>query len=66
MSDGAPPYRVVQLTPGCEKCGRGATWQIIGPDDKLVGEVYVGRFDADEMADAMNRAYSAGRKVATC
>lgn len=31
------PYRVEQDDPGCDTCGHGKTWVIVGPNDTALG-----------------------------
>jgi hypothetical protein len=55
-------YRVEIDVSGCPKCGHGAYWDVIGPDDVALATSYADKEDAIEIAEILNMAYEAGRK----
>lgn len=57
------PYFVEVDQNGCEKCGSGRTWSVVGPDGSALGISYGYEEDADEMAEALNESFDAGRKA---
>ena len=60
MSDRAPYYIEVD-SPGCEHCGLGARWNVVGPDDVATSTIYERQEDAEEVADDLSAAYRAGQ-----
>jgi hypothetical protein len=48
----------------CECCGRGRTWEVVGPDGVALGIAYDNQSNADEFADDLSRAYLAGAQAA--
>lgn len=45
---------------GCEKCGAGKTWVVVGPDGDAEGVSYDDYDDARYLASAMNAAFENG------
>lgn len=52
------PYHVEVDDNGCDHCSQGRTWTVVGPDGIAEGVSYGDRESADDLADAMNRAYA--------
>lgn len=57
-------YRVEVEAGGCDHCGKGRLWTVVGPDDVAWGISWGSEEDARDWCDAMNAAYDEGRKVA--
>lgn len=55
-----PAYRVAVDDNGCEKCGRGKQWAVVGPDDTAESVMFSDEEDADALAAALNAAYNKG------
>lgn len=58
------PYIAFKETDACARCGEGESWTVKGPDDVCIGESWTGddaECEAEEMAQALNGAYEAGR-----
>lgn len=55
------PYFVEVDNNGCEKCGAGKTWTVVGPDGVAQGQSFENVEDAEALADALNGAFFAGR-----
>jgi hypothetical protein len=53
-------YYVEPESDGCEKCGHGAMWNVVGPDGTAISITYGDREDADDMAEQLSRAYEDG------
>lgn len=62
---GTAPYTVEKQF-SCNHCGGslGRSFVVIGPDDVPLGATYDDEADADELASALNAAYTAGRESA--
>lgn len=61
-------YIVETDMPACAGCGLGARYSVVGPDPKGSGDIaestiYERQEDADDLAEAMNRAYRAGVRM---
>lgn len=59
MSDKA--YSAEVDTPGCEACGLGARWNVVGPDDVATSTIYEDQELAEEVAEDLSAAYRAGQ-----
>lgn len=59
--DALEPYHVEVDTGGCERCGHGKTWTVVGPDDMAHSVSWEDQEEAEDFARAMNCAYAAGR-----
>jgi len=46
---------------GCERCGHGKTWVVVGPDGVAGSVSYEDSSEAQDMADALNEAFWHGR-----
>lgn len=57
-------YRIEEAGTECPACQKGATWDVIGPDDVALGVTYGDYGDADYMARELNNAYEQGRAAA--
>lgn len=58
-------YTAFRDTEPCKRCGEGESWTVKGPDDVCIGQSWTGddaECNAEEMAQALNAAYEAGRK----
>lgn len=55
------PYRVEVDKDGCETCGHGRMWTIVGPDNVALGESWGDKEFVDDIAQLLNEAYDAGR-----
>jgi hypothetical protein len=55
-----PAYAVERGARGCDHCGTGGTWDVIGPDDVALGTSFTFEDDAYELAGFMNMAFEAG------
>lgn len=55
-------YCIEQDTPGCNECGEGATWWVIGPDGVASSISYGDKEEAEFLARALNAAYELGRQ----
>lgn len=53
-------YHVVKDKLGCEHCGAGRLWMIVGPDDFALGQVFTDQEDADDLARLLNAAHQFG------
>ncbi len=53
-------YRVEVETDGCEKCGYGRLWAVVGPDGDALGRSFEDEEGAADLAEKLNAAYSAG------
>ncbi len=47
---------------GCECCGAGNYWTVVGPDDVGISQSFADRCVAEDTAELMNSAFAAGRK----
>jgi hypothetical protein len=56
-----PPYTVTTDTPGCEDCGHGASWAVVGPGGVAESVSYDDIEDAEAMAAALNDAFQQGQ-----
>lgn len=69
MSDSqttVPPYRVeMDDSHLCGCCGRGAMWDVIGPDDVALGRSFGDKEEAEDYARDLSLAYGAGRAYAS-
>lgn len=61
---GAPPpaYTVVEDKPGCETCGYGKTWSVVGPGEIAESVSYHDEEDAQAQAGALNEAFWQGQQ----
>lgn len=57
-------YKIVVDRIGCEKCGGGRTWTVVGPSGVGVSRSFELCDDASDLAADMNIAYRAGQKSA--
>lgn len=57
--DDVKPYQV-ELESGCLACGRGRHYVVVF-DDVAMGAEFDEKSDAEELAEALNAAYAAGR-----
>ena len=57
-------YRVEQQGRGCERCGHGNVWSVVGPDDIAHSVSWTEQQDAVDFAEAMNEAYEKGHAAA--
>jgi hypothetical protein len=55
------PYFVEVDQNGCERCGHGKTWTVVGPDGVAHSQSFDDVEDAESLADALNGAFFAGR-----
>jgi hypothetical protein len=63
--DGPDAYTAFKETDACARCGEGESWTVKGPDGVCIGESWEGdnaECSAEEMAQALNAAFEAGRK----
>ena len=57
-------YRVEESdSKGCEKCGSGKLWDIVGPDGYALGTSWGDKEFVDDLADWLNDAYVAGKEA---
>lgn len=56
------PYRVEVEHGGCETCGDGKQWCVVGPDDVALGITFGVKEDAEELADMLSDAYVMGKR----
>lgn len=56
-------YRVECDRGGCGRCGAGAMWTIIRPDDVGFSQSWSDKEFVDELADMLNEAYEAGARA---
>lgn len=57
-------YRVEMDDSGvCGCCGRGAMWDVVGPDGIALGRSFGGKDEAEDYARDLSFAYEAGRKA---
>ncbi len=54
------PYKVTVDNLGCEYCGEGRNYSVIGPDKALLGESFHFKADARVLANRLNDAYLEG------
>jgi hypothetical protein len=54
------PFRVEVDKGGCERCGHGTQWTVVGPDDVAIGQSFEDEELADDIAEYMNQGYRAG------
>ena len=59
------PYTVEVDKPGCDHCGTGCQWTVVGPDDVAIGQSFEDKELADDIADYMNMAFDAGKLAAS-
>lgn len=50
------PYTVEVEQNGCERCGSGREWVVVGPDGIALGQTWSDKNEADELAERMNEA----------
>lgn len=51
------PYTVECDRGGCEICGSGATWTVVGPDGYALGQSFEDKEVAEDLAGYMNGAH---------
>lgn len=54
------PYFVEVDVNGCERCGAGKTWTVVGPDGVAAGTSWKYVSDAEDFAEALNDAFYKG------
>ena len=54
------PFRVEVDKGGCERCGHGTQWTVVGPDDCYINQSFENKELVEEIADYMNQGFSAG------
>lgn len=54
-------YFIEVETNGCERCGHGKLWAVVGPDGVAQATMYEEPEDAQALADALNEAFWRGR-----
>lgn len=63
-ADPPPAYRVEPAAAGCQECGHGTYWCIVGPDGVALGTDYFDKEAAEELAEMLTDAWHAGRSDA--
>lgn len=58
------PYTVERGDWPCADCGRGGTWDVVGPDGVALGISFGDEQHAHDRADELSRAYLAGAQDA--
>jgi hypothetical protein len=59
----AKPYTVAVEDEGCDRCGHGRMWTIVGPDGYGFGQSWGDRETVEDLADYLNEAYEAGQAL---
>lgn len=54
------PFVVEVDKSGCERCGHGAQWTVVGPGDVAIGQSFEDQELAEEIAEYMNQGFRAG------
>lgn len=54
------PYFVEVDVNGCDRCGAGKTWTVVGPDLVAAGTSWECVSDAEDFAEALNDAFYKG------
>jgi hypothetical protein len=54
------PFFVEVDVNGCERCGHGKQWTVVGPDGVQIGQSFEDEELASEIAEYMNQGYRAG------
>jgi hypothetical protein len=54
------PYRVVKETCGCQTCGNGSMWAVVGPGEVQLATSYMFKEDAEYLRDMCNLAFEKG------
>lgn len=57
------PYFVEVDDNGCSKCGAGRNWVVVDPEGIRGSTSYGLEEDAQDLAEDLNRAFNAGRKM---
>ena len=53
-------FRVEVEESGCERCGHGTQWTVVGPDDVAISQSFEDQELAEDIAEYMNQGYRAG------
>lgn len=54
------PFRVEVDKGGCERCGHGTQWTVVGPNETAIGQSFEDEELAGDIADYMNQGYRHG------
>jgi hypothetical protein len=54
------PFTVELDKKGCERCGHGARWTVVGPGDIAISESFDDKELAEDIAEYMNQGYRVG------
>ena len=54
------PFVVEVEKEGCERCGHGAQWTVVGPGEIAISQSFDDKELAEEIAEYMNQGYRAG------
>lgn len=54
------PFRVEVEKAGCERCGHGTQWTVVGPNEVAISQSFEDQELAEDIAEYMNQGFRAG------